>query len=95
MNVIVEHKEPDQMLSQLDDTSTIQFTMCTSISSVAASGVLCGSFIFSVRHHPMSQTTLTSAGAWTKTHDPDKPILLLGKYTLRLQTIDVDIVHAN
>ena len=42
VNIVAEHQEPAEVLSQLGNTSTPQISGSKSVASVAASGVLVG-----------------------------------------------------
>ena len=73
MNNAAEHQEPAEVLSQLGNTSTPQISESKSVASavasgvlVAASGVVCNSFLFSLQIAE-SKKRLTSDSARAKT----------------------------
>ena len=74
-----QHQEPAEVLSQLDNTSALQISGSKSVASVAApgvlvaaSGVVCDSFLFSLEI-AVSKKLLTSDGAHEDQCIPDKP----------------------
>ena len=70
-NIAAKHQEPAEVLSQLGNTSTPQFTGCKSVASLLASGVLVeasGMWQFSVfignhcKHNKSGVKRLTTLG---------------------------------
>ena len=102
MNIVAEHQEPTEVLSQLGDMSTPQFSGSESVASVAASGVLvaasgviCDSSLFSLEIAAQNYWYLT-ARMKTSVSLINKVALVGPQYkALVLQGRVVDVAHVD